>query len=138
MHRYWKRVPTGKEYVVQNALGINHGALGSFAWNDPTTDDIKASASVLAKALPTMKDFILNPHAAFRHISVDRVDVGIWTVGTQTLLLATNLNNAGASFELAAAGLHAAKSIQVLDSGAELSKNAVILEATGTGAFILG
>lgn len=28
LSRYWKRFPTGKEFVVQSVVGINHGALG--------------------------------------------------------------------------------------------------------------
>lgn len=135
---YWTRVPTGKEYVVQNVLGINHGGLGSLAWNDPTTDDIKASASVLAKSLATMKDFILSPTASFRGVVKNRVDVGLWTVGTQTLLLATNLNYANATLELAAAGFGAVREVtQVLDSGATLSKGVISFESVGTGGFIL-
>ena len=26
--RYWKREPTGNEFVVQSVLGINHGGIG--------------------------------------------------------------------------------------------------------------
>ncbi|TCD66256.1 hypothetical protein EIP91_001619 [Steccherinum ochraceum] len=89
---YWKREPTGQEWVVQSALAINHGALGIVPWNDPTTDDMKASASALAKAIPAMKSFILSPSATFERVVVNRVHVGIWTVGSQSLVLATNLN----------------------------------------------
>ena len=75
-------------------LGINHGGLGVVAWNDPTTPSIKSSASSLALSLSSsMKAFILSPSATFRHFTTSsRVDVGLWTVGGKTLLLATNLN----------------------------------------------
>ena len=61
---------------MQSVLGINHGGLGVVAWSDPTTADIKASASALALALSTMKEFILSPSASFTHTAVGRVDVG--------------------------------------------------------------
>ncbi|KAI0087549.1 hypothetical protein BDY19DRAFT_994867 [Irpex rosettiformis] len=133
---YWTRTPSGKEYVVQAVLGINHGGLGVVAWNDPTTPDIKASSSLLAKSLPTMKEFILDPTATFSHVKVDRIDVGFWTVGKQTLLLATNLNYAPKTFSLD--GVHAGKNVrQVFDSGATVSGREIVLESVGTGAFIL-
>ena len=133
---YWKRKPTGKEYIVEAVLGINHGGLGVVAWDDPTTADIKASASSLAKALPTLKEFILDPTATFSHVKVDRVDVGIWTVGKQTLLLATNLNYAQSTLNLDS--VHAGQSVQqVFDSGASVSGREIVFESVGTGAFIL-
>lgn len=134
---YWKREPTGKEYVVQSVLGINHGGLGVVAWDDPTTADMKASASALAKALATMKAFILSPAAAVRRFTAGRVDVALWTVGPRTLLLATNMNYADASVPLADVPEVRGKRVtQVLDSGAKVAGGAVALEATGTGGFI--
>ncbi|KAI0698279.1 hypothetical protein BC835DRAFT_1304911 [Cytidiella melzeri] len=56
---YSKREPTGIEYIVA-VLGVNHGGLGVLAWNDPSTPDIQASTSSLAKALPTTKECILS------------------------------------------------------------------------------
>ena len=144
--RYWKRVPTGKEYVVQSVLGINHGGRGDVAWNDPTTADIKASASALAQSLATMKDYILSPKATFRGFVSDRVDVGLWTVGTRTLVLATNLNYAQAKVDLsripevgrALAVKARLRAKQTLDSGAWLEGHVVTLESVGTGGFVLG
>ncbi|KIP02361.1 hypothetical protein PHLGIDRAFT_130785 [Phlebiopsis gigantea 11061_1 CR5-6] len=134
---YWKREPTGKEYVVQSVLGINHGGRGVVAWNDPTTADIKASAAALAQSLATMKGFILSPQAAFRHFTSGRVDVGLWTVGSKTLLLATNLNYEEATLSLAGVGeAKGKKAVQVLDSGAAVQGDAVVLESTGTGGFV--
>ena len=105
---YWKRVPTGKEWVVQSILGINHGGLGVVPWNDPTTPEIKDSATGLAKALPEMKQFILDPGARRVNRKVNRVDVALWEVekgkgkgeGKEVLLVATNLNYEGAVVEL--------------------------------------
>ena len=133
-------MPTGKEYVLQSVLGITHGALGSVAWTDPTSDDIKASASVLAHSLATMKQFILSPSATFRHAKINRVDIGLWTVGSETLLLATNLNYATVPLDLTASDLglkgKGKTAKQVLDSGAELSGDIITFESVGTGAFI--
>lgn len=123
---------------MQSVLGINHGGLGVVAWNDPTTVDIKASASALALALPTMKDFILSPAASFQHLASGRVDVGAWTVSGRTLVLATNLNYANATFSLASVPGAKGKSVkQVFDSGASFGAGEFTFEPTGTGGFIL-
>ncbi|KAF7798797.1 hypothetical protein EIP86_010022 [Pleurotus ostreatoroseus] len=133
---------SGKEYVVQSVLGINHGALGSFAWNAPTSDDIQSSASSLANALTaSMADFTLSPAASFRHALVDRVDIGLWTVGGRTLVLATNMNYNETRVSLAQIGVRSGSSVkttQVFDSGAKISKDSTItLESVGTGGFVL-
>ncbi|KAI8996265.1 hypothetical protein BD414DRAFT_477309 [Trametes punicea] len=139
---YWSRVPTGKEFVVQSVLAINHGALGVVSWNAPTTDDITASAAALSRSLTVMKEFILSPYATFKHATINRVDVGSWTVGERTLVLATNLNYATASFDLNKLGGGLAQkalvSQQVFDSGAKLSGHVITFESVGTGGFILG
>lgn len=136
MRRYWKRTPTGKEYIVQAVLGINHGGLGVVAWNDPTTPDIKSSASSLAKALPTMKEFILSPEATFQRVISNRIDIGLWTVGSKTLLLATNLNYKQATFTLDS--VHAGTHVQqVFDSGLDVRGKELVFESVGSGAIIL-
>ena len=93
-----------------------------------------------------MKDFILHPHASFTHAVVDRVDVGLWTVGARTLVLATNLNYAQAKVDLsripevgrALAVKARLRARQALDSGARLEGHVVRLESVGTGGFVLG
>ncbi|KAI0077012.1 hypothetical protein K474DRAFT_1175661 [Panus rudis PR-1116 ss-1] len=136
---YWKRVPTGQEWVVQSVLGINHGGLGVVPWNDPTTADIKNSATTLAKAMPTMKEFILNPASAVGHAVVNRVDVAWWTVSGRTLILATNLNYNQTAVPLTS--LHGVKiggqSRQVFDSGAKIQGKAILLESVGTGGWVI-
>lgn len=139
---YWKRYPTGKEFVVESVLGINHGALGVVSWDDPTTDDIKASASTLALSMPKMTPFILSPKASFRQITINRVDFGLWTVGSKTLVLGANMNNASTNITLSQLGLPATGSSsgisQVLNSGATLdaARNHLVFTATGSGAWI--
>ena len=78
LETYWKRLPTGKEFIVQSLLGVNHGGLGIVPWEDPTPADIKASASSLALALPKMTPFIFNPTASFQRTTLNRVDIGLW------------------------------------------------------------
>ncbi|KAI0702177.1 hypothetical protein C8Q76DRAFT_755941 [Earliella scabrosa] len=143
---YWSRVPTGKEFIVQSVLAINHGALSVVSWNAPTTADVTAGAALLSRSLETMKDVILHPHASFTHAVVDRVDVRPWTVGTRTLVLATNLNYAQAKVDLsripevarALAVKARLRSRLTLDSGARLEGHVVTLESVGTGGFVLG
>ncbi len=140
---YWSRVPTGPEFVVENALAINHGARGSVSWSAPASADVTAAGAALSSAIKaSLKDYILNPSARFAHEVVDRVDVGMWTVGGKTLVLATNLNYASKSFDLSGVPLvgDQAKSgaKQVYDSGAKISGTTLQLDSTGTGAFIVG
>ncbi|PPQ72323.1 hypothetical protein CVT24_004542 [Panaeolus cyanescens] len=89
---YWPRPPTGLEFVVESILGINHGALGSVSWDDPTTADIKSSGSLLALAIPKIVPFLSNPATTFRQVTVSRVDFGLWSLNGQTLILGTNMN----------------------------------------------
>ncbi|KAI0742968.1 hypothetical protein C8Q80DRAFT_1221302 [Daedaleopsis nitida] len=141
---YWSRVPTGKEFIVQSVLAINHGALGVVSWNAPTTAELTASAALLSRALTSdMKAFILAPHASFAHAEAGRVDVGMWTVGGRTLVLATNLNYAAAEFDLASvpalkAKARAGRVRQVLDSGAHAEGGVIRLESVGSGGFVVG
>ncbi|KAJ7503011.1 hypothetical protein B0H11DRAFT_1987433 [Mycena galericulata] len=137
---YWPRFPTGPEFVVESILGINHGGLGVTSWDDPTTASIKASASDLALALVNMKSFILSPAAQIRQITLGGIDVGIWTVGSQTLVLATNMDYQDAS--LSVAELHLTGGVgkvkQVFNSGASTSSDGTTLRfgSVGSGGFI--
>lgn len=138
--RYWPREPTGKEWLIQSILGVNHGALGIVPWDDPTPADIKASASSLAKALPALTPFLFSPNATFANITTKRVDVGLWTVSGQTLLLAANMNGAVSTLDLSVLpGEAAGKTVsgQVFDGGAKADGGGLSFEALGSGAFIL-
>lgn len=97
---FWDRVPTGKEFLVESILAINHGVTGICPWLDPTPGDIKESATHLAKALPTIKPFLFDPKASFRGETRQRVDVGVWTIGSRSLVLATNMNDGAAGIDL--------------------------------------
>ncbi|PIL25753.1 hypothetical protein GSI_11503 [Ganoderma sinense ZZ0214-1] len=140
---YWSRVPTGPEFVVENALAINHGARGSVSWSAPASADVTAAGAGFSSAIKSsLKDYILNPAAKFQHKVVDRVDVGMWTVGGKTLVLATNLNYASKSFDLSGVPLvgNQAKTgaTQAYNNGAKISGTTITLDSTGTGAFIVG
>ncbi|KAL0952639.1 hypothetical protein HGRIS_006885 [Hohenbuehelia grisea] len=163
---YWKRYPTGKEFNIQSVLGINHGATGVVSWDDPTTPDIKASASTLAKALPSMVPFIFNPSATFARTTFGRVDIGVWllnkagftaadlddsgnsgdtAVPSQALILTTNLNNDQATIQITALpllGIAADGTFslqQIWDSGAQSTDDSsgLLWDALGSGAWIV-
>ncbi|KAF8637158.1 hypothetical protein AX17_003062 [Amanita inopinata Kibby_2008] len=136
-----QRYPTGKEFVVESIVGINHGALGVVSWDDPTTPDIKASASLLAESLKQMTRFILNASTSFRQITFNGVDIGIWTVGTETLVLASNMNYEPrtvtlANLKLPSSGVQVA---QILNSDSEVvgKRNAFLFQSVGSGAFVV-
>jgi len=141
---YWPRYPTGREWVIESILGINHGGVGVVSWDDspPLTADVKASASSLALALVNMKPFLLSPAATIRQVTTQSgIDVGLWTVGAQTLVLATNINTQNLS--LALTDLHltggAGKVKQVFDSGTSVSSDGRTLHfgSTGSGGFVV-
>jgi len=141
---YWPRYPTGREWVIESILGINHGGVGVVSWDEspPLTADVKASASSLALALVNMKPFILSPTATIRQVTTQSgIDVGLWTVGAQTLVLATNINTQNLS--LALTDLHlsggAGKVKQVFDSGTSISSDGRTLHfgSTGSGGFVV-
>ena len=140
---YWSRVPTPKEYLVQSLLAVNHGALGIVAWNDDlsTPGDIKSAASELARALPSMTPFILGPTAKFARTTLGRVDVGMWTVFGETLVIVVNLNYVNASLDLRSLGVGGGGGgfgvKQVFDGGSWVSGSVVALESVGSGAFLL-
>lgn len=115
-------------------------SLGVVSWDDPTSTDIKASASTLALSLPKMTPFILSPAATFRQVTIRRVDFGLWTVGAETLVLASNMNSATASVTLSELGLlKAAIASQALNSGATAlpGKDGFTFESVGSGAWVV-
>ncbi|KAJ7596116.1 hypothetical protein C8J56DRAFT_395738 [Mycena floridula] len=137
---FWPRNPTGAEFIVQAIVGVNHGALGIIPWVDPNTDDIKASASSLALALPELVSFIASPLASFRQVLTgDLVDIGLWTVGSETLLLAANTGSRATSVKLSSFGLGRTHVSELLNSGASVSADGTSIEMAlaGAGAFIV-
>ena len=87
-----------------------------------------------------MTPFILNTYATFRQVTINRVDVGLWKVGSDLLVLATNMNYSPVSIKISDLDLPGLlQSItQVLDSGAQAhSTEEVSFASTGSGAFVL-
>ena len=118
------------------------GAFGVVSWNDPTTADIKASSSSLAKALPAMvPDFILSPKSTYTHvIRDDRLDLGVWTRAdtSSALVLAANLNYFNASVPLDAVFGNAtvASSKMVFDGGASVDEESITFGSVASGAWV--
>ncbi|KAF8626641.1 hypothetical protein AX15_004735 [Amanita polypyramis BW_CC] len=138
---YWSRIPTGQEFVLQSIVGINHGGLGVVSWDDPTTTDIKAYASKLAMALKQMTPYILSPLAQYRQITINGVDCGLWTVGSQTLVLATNTNYSPQTVTFANLNLPTNVSItQILDTGSSMTSGngGFTFTSVGSGGYIVG
>ncbi|TFK36117.1 hypothetical protein BDQ12DRAFT_610474 [Crucibulum laeve] len=135
------RFPTGKEFVVESVVGMNHGGLGVVSWDDPTSAEIKASASALALALPNMTSFILSPRATFKQVTTNGIDAGMWTIGSQTLVLASNTNYASVVLRLQDLGFPATVGsiTQVFNSGTEVdsARFHLIFESVGSGGFIV-
>ncbi|KAG6890138.1 hypothetical protein C0995_011431 [Termitomyces sp. Mi166 len=129
---YWERFPTGKEFVVESVIGV-------VSWDDPTTPDIKASASLLAISLSKMAPYIASPNASFRQITLGRVDVGLWSVERETLVLASNMNYENATLLFKDLSLEPSNIVQLLDSGSATSsdKSGIVFESVGSGAFIV-
>jgi hypothetical protein len=77
----------------------------------PTPNDVAASSSLLANALPSMSQYILNPSSTFTHVLLSGLDVGVWALqnsnsgnsdntSVSALVLAANTNYANISFPL--------------------------------------
>lgn len=94
---------------------------------------------MLAQSSATLKEYILNDAAVFQHVFSNQIDIGLWTVGEKTLVLATNLNYANEMFDLATVpGLKTAPVVEVLHSGATLEGSVITFTSVGTGSFIFG
>jgi fructose-1,6-bisphosphatase/sedoheptulose 1,7-bisphosphatase-like protein len=134
--RYWKRYPTGQEWLVQSIIAINHGAKGVISWNAPTTADIQSAASSLAKASSQLATFIFSHTATFTHISTAGADIGVWADGTAgTLVLATNTAYTSTHVALTRLGVRGTAHT-VLANGASVSGANLVLQSVGTGVFV--
>lgn len=115
-------------------------SIGIVPWTYPTTSDIMTYSSLLATSLNKITPFILNPSASSRQITVNGVDCGIWTVGSQALVLATNTNYANETVTLASLKLPTGKNmVQVLDTGsaATSAQDGFTFTSVGSGGFIV-
>jgi hypothetical protein len=86
-----------------------------------------------------MTPFIFNPKAEFSNLTFNSIDIGFWTVGTQTLLLAANLNYNVAMLDLSSipTGIQGTSAMQVFDGGAQVYGKKITFQSIGTGVFLL-
>ena len=151
-YRYWSRIPTGAEFLVEMIVAINAGARGSVSWNDPTTPDIKANASAFALALPELTPYLLSsplsqPPVRFTHVVMPlRLDFGVWaSADGKTLVMGSNLNNFTASVTLGEIFSAANYTVpvfggprMVLDGGGRITGSQFIFGKVQSGAWIFG
>lgn len=117
---------------------------GVVSWDDPTTPDIKASASALALVLQDISpSFILNPAATFSRVTLDGVDIGLWQVDSEILVLASNTNYNTADIGIADLNLPSTRNdvglSQILNSGSLIDpdQSHIFFEPVGSGAFVV-
>lgn len=109
-------------------------------WLDPTTPDIKESATNLAHAVPTIKSFLFDPNVKFSASRQSPIDIGIWTSEGRTLVLASNTENVSKSqtVDIPVTGEIAT---ELLNSGGTLeltgAKLTVSLEGLGSLALVI-
>jgi hypothetical protein len=98
-------------------------------------------ASKLAISLKEVAPYILSPLVSFRGVTINEVDCGLWTVGSQTLVLATNTKYTTETVAFASLELPTGVTItQVLDTGSSLTpaKDGFTFTSVGSGGFIIG
>lgn len=92
----------------------------------------------MAAAVPKIVPFLSAPNAIFTPFRKDNVDVALWTLGSQTLLMAANSNSGNMSLVLQ--GAANGKATELFNSGAELVRHGsdavLILEAMGASGLI--
>ncbi|KAF8960921.1 hypothetical protein BDZ97DRAFT_1734303 [Flammula alnicola] len=133
---FWTRPPTGREWLVQTILSINHGTRGIIPWIDPTPVDIKQYASLFAKALSQLVPYFFDPETSFSHSTYGRVDVGLWRRGPKTLILATNLD--GDNFGTLIQRLDNQTISWILQEGTSMSSDReLVLEPLGSAIVVI-
>ncbi|KAF8895871.1 hypothetical protein CPB84DRAFT_1963145 [Gymnopilus junonius] len=132
---FWTRVPTGREWLLQALLSINHKARGIMPWIDPTPKDIKRYASRLAQLLPQLTPFFFGDDVKFSRVKFPYLDVGTWRKGRKSLIIATNLNPESANSDLRVDGQN--KVDWILQEGVSLSITGhIIFEPMGSAIFL--
>jgi hypothetical protein len=89
--------------------------------------------------MPKMTPFILNTNSSFRQTTVGQVDIGLWTVNGQTLVLASNMASSPSTVTFSQLGIPGTGVNQVLNSGAaaDTTGKQFTFDATGSGAWIV-
>ncbi|KAG2357753.1 hypothetical protein BDR07DRAFT_1362877 [Suillus spraguei] len=136
--QYWTRTPTGEEWVVQSIIGINQGALGVVPWVDPNPEYIKMAASAFALSLPMLTPYILNAASVRSNYLVGGVDIATWTVGIETLVLATNTDYVTSNVTWEDIGLPGTGVEVVYTSGSvNATNNSFTLGSVASAAFVI-
>lgn len=136
--RYWKRTPSGEEWVVQSIMGINHGALGVIPWVDPNPDYIKMAASAFALSLPKLTPFFFNAASVRSNYLVGGVDIATWATGGATLVLAANTFYVTSDVTWKDIGLYGTRVEAVYMSGSvETTSSSFTLGSVASGAFVV-
>lgn len=134
---YWRRSPTGPEWVVITLLGINHGSLGAISWSDPTPADIKSNASAFALTLPKITPFLFDATAVRANYMVGGVDVAIWSTSNQTLVAATNTYYVSQSVNWNDVSVNGAGASSVFSVGSTLTTSGFSLNGVGSAVYVL-
>jgi len=148
---FWSRPPTGKEFILQSIIAINHGAMGIVSWIEPTTEDIMDAATSLAQnLLPSVIPYLIPSFYLRQTVTFARpttiapnLDIGAWTLKDQgrstTLVLVANMDSIPVTATLGGVGgvlvdiLLRSGNVEVIEG--ELT---VSLDGTGAVGFILG
>lgn len=90
---FWTQTPTPDEEVAMTMLSINHGAKGILMWSFPTTPDLTAVTTRLAKVLtgPCAK-YVLGAElvGGLRVSGAETIDASAWRAGDSLLLSIVN------------------------------------------------
>lgn len=136
--RYWVRIPSGEEWVVQSIMGINQGALGVIPWSDPTPDYIKTASSEFAMSLPRLTPFFFSATSVRSNYLVGGVDIAAWTTGGETLVLAANTYYVTSDVTWKDIGLDCTGVEAVYTSGSvETTSSGFTLGSVASGAFVV-
>ncbi|PPQ95372.1 hypothetical protein CVT26_008217 [Gymnopilus dilepis] len=132
---FWNRAPTGREWLVQTLLSINHGARGIMSWIDPTPQDIKEHASHFASLLPRLAPYLFDDEVKFSRVKFSHLDVGTWRKGAKSLIIAANLDQETPSLDLRVDGQD--RIDWILREGVSLSITGhIVFEPLGCAIFL--
>jgi hypothetical protein len=109
---------------------------GILSWQDPTTPDIKSSASLLALALPKMTPALFNPATTFNGYTQYSLDIGVWTSNSSYLVVAVNLASSSATLDLST--FPSGDRTQVILTGVTEDGSTATFDGSGSAAWLIG
>lgn len=125
--------------MVQSIVSIIHGAKGIVSWVAPIPEDIQTYATMFAKALPTIGEFILNSTASFEtpSPSATSIDVGSWTTQNGQLVMGSNLSNNTVSIALDVQSYQTLEKVLMIGAEGGIEDNSLRLHLDGLASFIV-